>query len=126
MEAAIRATALIVTLALLSFSVARTVRAQDAVKVDRKHYKVDFENDQVRVVRVHIGPREKTAMHDRRASVVVFLTDNHVKFTFPDGKTEEHSDAKAGQARWATPLRYSAENLSDKPLSLIYVEPKAK
>ena len=59
MEAAIRATALIVTLALLSFSAARTVRAQDAVKVDPKHYKLVFENDQVRVVRVHIGLTRK-------------------------------------------------------------------
>ena len=126
MNVAIRATVAIVALTLLSFLVARTVRAQDAVKVDPKHYKLVFENDQVRVVRADLGSHEKTAMHDRRASVVVFLTDNHVKFTFPDGKTEEHSDAKAGQARWATPLRYSAENLSDKPLSLMYIEPKAK
>ena len=26
--------------------------AQDAVKVDPKHYKVEFENDQVRVLRI--------------------------------------------------------------------------
>jgi hypothetical protein len=125
MKAAIRAMVVIVAVTLLSFSVARTVRAQDPVKVDPNHYKLEFENDQVRVVRVHVGPHEKTVMHDRPASVAVFLTDNHVKFTFPDGKTEERS-AKAGQTRWQTPLRFSGENLSDKPFSLIYVEPKGK
>ncbi len=111
MEAAIRATALIVTLALLSFSVARTVRAQDAVKVDRKHYKVDFENDQVRVLRVHIGPHQKKAMHDRRASVAVFLTDNHVKFTFPDGK-DGGAQRREG---WAGTLGNSAQVFGRKP-----------
>ena len=125
MKAVIRAMVVIVAITLQSFSVARKVGAQDPVKVDPKHYKLEFENDQVRVVRVHVGPHEKTLMHDRPASVAVFLTDNHVKFTFPDGKTDERS-AKAGQARWQTPLTFSGENLSDKPFSLIYVELKAK
>ncbi len=32
--------------------------AQDAVKVDPKHYTVEFENDQVRVLRIRYGPHE--------------------------------------------------------------------
>lgn len=32
--------------------------AQDATKVDAKHYKVEFENSRVRIVRVHYGPHE--------------------------------------------------------------------
>jgi hypothetical protein len=36
--------------------------AQDAVKVDPKHYKVEFENDQVRVLRITYGPGEKSVM----------------------------------------------------------------
>ena len=125
MKAVIRATVVIVAVTLLSFSVARTLRAQDAVKADPKHYKIEFENDQVRVVRVHVGPHEKTVMHDRPAGVAVFLTANHTRFTFPDGKTDERS-AKAGEVRWQPALRFSGENLSDKPTSLIYVQPKAK
>src|SRR5471030_2026998 len=31
----------------------------DPVKVDGKHYKVEFENEYVRVLRVHYDPREK-------------------------------------------------------------------
>jgi hypothetical protein len=125
MKAAIHATVVIVAVTLLSFSVARTVRAQDAVKVDPKHYKLEFENDQIRVVRIHVGPHEKTVMHDRPAGVAVFLTANYARFTLRDGKTEERS-AKAGEVRWQPALKFSAENLSDKPLSLIYIEPKAK
>ena len=33
--------------------------AQDPVKVDPKHYKVELENKQVRVLRINYGPREK-------------------------------------------------------------------
>ena len=33
--------------------------AQDAVKVDPKHYTVMSENDKVRIVKVHYGPGEK-------------------------------------------------------------------
>ncbi len=70
------------------FSVAAfTVKAQDPVKVDPKHNKVEFENAQVRVLRFNYRPHEKSPMHDHPANVVVFLTDAHVKFSYPDGKT---------------------------------------
>ena len=45
---------LLISLGLLTAS----VFAQDAVKVDPQHYKVEFENDQVRVLRIHYGPHE--------------------------------------------------------------------
>ncbi len=37
--------------------------AQDATKVDSTHYEVEFENDQVRVLRITYGPGEKSVMH---------------------------------------------------------------
>ena len=39
--------------------------AQDPVKVDPKHYKVELENAQVRVLRIHYGPHEKSVMQVR-------------------------------------------------------------
>jgi hypothetical protein len=68
---------------------ASTVLAQDPVKVDPKHYKVEFENDHVRVLRITYGPDEKSVMHDHPDGTAVFLTDYHVKFTYPDGKIDE-------------------------------------
>ena len=38
--------------------------AQDPAKVDAKHYKLEFENDQVRVLRITYGPGEKSVMHE--------------------------------------------------------------
>ena len=37
-------------------------------------YRLEFEDDQVRVLRVSIGPRERTAAMDRLAGVMIFLT----------------------------------------------------
>ena len=115
-----------VLLLVAAFSVAAfTAKAQDPVKVDPKHYKVEFENDQVRVIRSHYGPREKGAMHEHPANVSVLLTDTHIKATMPDGKTEEFH-GKAGETGWLAPIRHQAENMSDKPFELIQVELKAK
>src|ERR1700693_3424829 len=95
--------------------------AQDPVKVDSKHYKVEFENARVRVLRINYGPHEKSVMHDHPASVAVFLTDEHGKFTLADGKTEE-SHKKAGETEWTPAGKHLPENLSDKPMELILVE----
>ena len=74
--------------------------AQDPVKVDPKHYKIEFENDQVRILRITYGPHEKSVMHDHPAGQVVYITDAHVKFGLPSGKSEEQQ-GKAGQTAWA-------------------------
>ncbi len=104
---------------------AKTAMAQDPVKVDPKHYKVEFENNQVRVLRISYGPHEKSVMHDHPAGVVILLTDSNVKHTFPGGKTEERH-GKPGETRWAAAEKHLAENLSDKPFELIFVELKTR
>jgi quercetin dioxygenase-like cupin family protein len=97
--------------------------AQDPVKVDPKHYKVEFENANVRVLRVHYGPHEKSVMHHHPDAVVTFLTDAHVKFTLPDGTSTEHT-VKAGDAQWNAAGNHLPENLGDAPMEGILVELK--
>ncbi len=109
---------------MLAFAM-KTAVAQDPVKVDPKHYKVEFENSQVRTLRIHYGPHEKSVMHGHPAGVGIFLTDNRAKFSLPDGKTEERS-WKAGDTRWLPAEKHSPENLGDKPIELILVELKAR
>lgn len=97
--------------------------AQDPVKVDSKHYTVEFENDQVRVLRAKYAPGEKSVMHGHPASVAVFLTDHHGRFTYPDGKTEE-IPAKAGQALFIGPTEHLPENLGSQTLEVLVIELK--
>ncbi len=102
-----------------------TAKAQDPVQVDPKHHKVEFENAQVRVLRFTLDPHEKGPMHEHPANVVVLLTDTHIRFTYPDGKTEERH-GKAGQVRWNEPVKHEWENVGDKPLEGIQIELKGK
>jgi quercetin dioxygenase-like cupin family protein len=99
--------------------------AQDPIKVDAKHYKVEFENDKVRVLRITYGPHEKSVMHHHPASVAVFLTDGQSRFTMPDGKTQD-VPIKAGSVQWSEAGKHLPENVGDKPFELILVELKTK
>lgn len=99
--------------------------AQDPVKVDPNHYKVAFQNAQVRVLRIHYGPHEKSVMHSHPASVAVFLTDFQGKFTYPTGKPEE-VQGKAGDTRWTKAGKHLPENTGDNGFDLVLVELKGK
>ena len=101
------------------------VRAEDAVKADPKHYKVEFENDRVRVLRINYGPHEKSVMHSHPPNVAVFLTDGQAQFTLPDGKTQL-APVKAGAVEWDAGGKHLPENIGDKPFELILVELKGK
>ncbi|MCI0337844.1 MAG: cupin domain-containing protein [Acidobacteria bacterium] len=102
---------------------AKSAAAEDPLKTDPQIYKAEVENDRVRVLRVQVGPHAKTAMHSHPANVVIFLTDGRIKFSFPDGKTQE-AQVKAGQVLLDNPVKHAGENLSDKPAEVMVVELK--
>ena len=110
---------------VLSSLMALSAQAQDPVQVDPKHYKVEVDNDQVRVVRFRLGPKESTPMHEHPPGVVTLLTDARLKFTLADGKTEERT-ATAGSVRYRPAVKHSVENLNDTDVELIEVELKTK
>jgi quercetin dioxygenase-like cupin family protein len=99
------------------------LRAQDAVEVDAKHYTVAFENDQVRVLKAHYGPGEKSTMHSHPNTVAVFLSDAKGRFTFPDGKSEDFN-AKAGDVIYNDAKTHLPENTGDKTFDVVVVELK--
>ena len=110
-------------LATFLFVAAPAVLAQDAVKVDAKHYTVVLDNDQVRVLKVKYDPKEKSVMHEHPAGVAVFLTDANGKFTFADGKSADIV-GKAGQVLFTDAGKHLPENTGDKPFEVIVVELK--
>ncbi len=83
----------------------------DPVAVDGKHYKVVFENEHVRVLRVRYEPREKGATHEHLLNrVVLYLNDQ--------------TNAKADDVRMAGAAVHAEENASDRPADRIAVELK--
>lgn len=95
----------------------------DPVKVDPKHYKVEFENAQVRVLHIHYGPHETSVMHTHPDGVIVYLTGGHTQFLLPNGK-KIVSSGKAGGTMWAPGGPHKPTNLSNQPMEAVLVELK--
>jgi quercetin dioxygenase-like cupin family protein len=96
------------------------VHAQDPVKVEPKHYALNFENEKVQVVSVIYGPHEKSSLHEHPGGVVVSITEGHLRFTDENGKTREVF-AKPGEARWYPPFKHKVENLGDSTYRAVYI-----
>lgn len=63
---------LIMSVTFLTFCCCAAV-AQDARVAAAKNYKIEFENDFVRIVRVNYAPHEKPPMHEHQGSAVVIV-----------------------------------------------------
>ena len=96
----------------------------DAVRVDPARYKIDFENERVRIVRLGFGPHEKGMMVEHPPRVLVTLTDVAVKLLFADGRTDERG-APAGVAAWLDGETLLTENANSQPLEVVLIEPKS-
>ena len=96
--------------------------ALDWVKVDPKRYKVELDNDQVRVVRARYGPYERGVLHEHPWNyTVAFLTDGKLKVTNPEGESKEATKS-AGEVTWGGPTKHVEENLNNQPLEVVVVE----
>jgi quercetin dioxygenase-like cupin family protein len=111
--------------ALFLLGICSAAQAQDPVKVDSKHYRVEFENSQVRVLRITYGPHEKSVMHKHPNSVAIFMTDANGTFHFPK-KPDQPFTSKAGTTMWTAATTHLPENTSDQPFEVILVELKSK
>jgi len=79
--------------------------------VDKAHYSVMLDNEFVRVLRVHYGPREDGALHEHLLNrVVVYLNDQ--------------ANAKADDVRMAGPATHTEKNAGDQPADRIAIELK--
>lgn len=87
------------------------VTTLDPVTVDPQHYRVDFENEYVRVLRVHFGPGEKGARHEHILNRVVFYLN-------------DQPNARADDVRMAGAATHAEANESSQTAYRIAVELK--
>jgi len=95
--------------------------AQDPVKVDPKHYKLLYEDAEIRVLRVAYGAGEKSVTHDHPALAAVFTTDAHFKFSLADGTTQERQ-GKKGDVISMPAEKHVPENVGEATAQVILVE----
>ena len=96
---------------------------RDIVRVASTHVRVDLENDRTRVLRLTLGAGESIPLHDDRAGVLVCIAGCRIRFTMPDGKTQD-VELKAGETRWLPDARRVTRNLADGPVEMPYIESK--
>jgi hypothetical protein len=83
----------------------------DPTMVDQRHYKVEFENEFVRVLRVHYNPHDKGELHEHILNrVVLYLNDQH--------------GAKADDVRVSGAGTHVEANTFDTPADRIAIELK--
>lgn len=109
--------------------VGSTVTAQDAVKILPDNYKVAFENEYVRVTRVHYGPHAKLPGHTHTslASAYVYLNDSgpvafkHVGAAY-GAVTRKPTKARSYRLYRGIDEIHEVENLSPLPSDFLRVE----
>ena len=88
-----------------------TMSNLDPLRTDPRHYSLEFENDQVRVLRVRFGPNEKGVQHEHKLDhIVVYLTDQ--------------AKGKAGEVRLDGPMTHTEQNPLDRAVERIAVDLK--
>lgn len=98
--------------------------AQDPVKVDPGHYKVVLENASVRVLKISYPVGEKSIMHQHPDTIVIPLAAAKVRFTTPDGKSEER-DMTSEMAMYAPAGTHNPANIGTGPVDALLVEFKS-
>jgi uncharacterized RmlC-like cupin family protein len=98
----------------------------DPVAVDPQHHKVEFENDQVRVLRQRVDPKAKSALHEHvLPRVTVYLTGQRVYAAVASGRGTALAN-EAGKVSWGEKVQHSERNLGNEPFEVILVEIKGR
>lgn len=109
--------------AIASFAVMRNtliVHAQSSDAQQITPNKVEFENDQIKVIRGFLAPHQKTPLHSHPYRFGVTLTKNNLMIT-SDGKTAP-SKKDAQQIFWSEPVTHEVENVSNDRMENIEIE----
>jgi hypothetical protein len=104
------------------------VKGKDALIADPKHYKLEFENDRVRVLRLTLKADEAVPVHDDRDALFICIVVGsdkacHIRLTKP-GERSQDLHLQAGESRWIYSDTRSEKNLSTQPLEMLVVETK--
>jgi hypothetical protein len=114
----------------------------DALRADPRHYHLDFENDQIRVLRLTLNGDEGVPFYDAKDALLVCLKECQLRVEYPgmgtlpgekellgfkdSGKDKRIQDIhiEAGKSLWIFGAARSVKNLSIEPLELLLIEPK--
>lgn len=96
--------------------------SRDPLAVDAKHFKIEMDNNQVRVLRLHLGKGEKTPIYQEVFQhLLVPLTAAQLKTADAKG-TVKAATYRKGEVQWQMPGTEADENAGGEPYEAILVE----
>ncbi len=102
------------------------VWAAHVTEADPAHFKLEFENDAVKVIRADWGPKESFAgMLEIGEIVVVRLAPANFRVTLSDGKSVDRA-SNLGAVLYAPATKIGVQNLQEHRVVSVLVELKAK
>lgn len=102
---------------------AQTLSGQDPINASPDIYRVVLENDRVRVLDIRLKPGQRSPMHTHPDFLVHALSDSTVRFTKPDG-TSQDVTMKAGDTAWNEAVAHAAENIGATEAHVLNIELK--
>ena len=100
------------------------VTALDPLRVAPENFTLVFENSQVRVLRLKVGPGQTVPMHEYALDhLVVCMTDLDARIMSPQGEAEI-AQHKLGDFSWSGRSQQKIDNLSNEPLEAVILEMK--
>lgn len=98
--------------------------ALDPLRVAPANFALEFENSQVRVLRLKLKPGQSAPMHEYTLNhLTVCMTDLDVSMTSPEGEAEV-ARRKQGDFNWSGPSQQKIENLTAQPIEMVVLELK--
>jgi hypothetical protein len=104
------------------------LKGKDALEADPKHYKLELENDRMRVLRLTLKADEVASVHDDRDALFVCIAAGsdkacHLRLTRPGGRGQD-IHMQAGESRWIYADTRSEKNVGPQLLEMLVIEPK--
>ena len=104
------------------------LKGKDALESDPKHYRMELENDRMRVLHLSLKAEEVVPVHDDRDALFVCLAAGsdkacHIRLTRPGGRGQD-IHMRAGESRWIYGDTRSEKNIGPQPLEMLVIEPK--
>jgi hypothetical protein len=104
------------------------LKGKDALAADPKHYKLELENDRMRVLRLTLKADEVVPVHDDLDALFVCIAAGsdkacHIRLARPGGRSQD-IHLQAGESRWIYADTRSEKNLSTQPLEMLVIEPQ--
>jgi hypothetical protein len=104
------------------------LKGKDALAADPKHYKLELENEHMRVLRLTLKADEVSPVHDDLDALFVCIAVGsdkacHIRLTRPGGRSQD-IHLQAGESRWIYGDTRSEKNLGTQPLEMLIIETK--